>query len=190
MASLNPSAGFCLAEITLTSLTPPSGAGKSLQYFIGTTAITSLIPISAGLTTIAQIQALIDADPVYQSSKTTITIISFDAGGLVATIQKASSFKIRDLVIGEYGDGISTETRKSPFICKLKNSAGGGFFFIPTPDEIPVAKSSFPDGVPQTVIFKQTKYYYNREDELNYYYRKTPNPNAQRPLRGWLVAWA
>lgn len=140
--AVNPKAGFCEAEILLATVLNPTVAGKNLRFSIGITNITGNIAVGAGLTTPAQIQALIDADATYQASGTTIIVTSFDGSGLMVVIRKKSSTQLATAK-GFYGVDFG-ETQTSEFTCKRTSSGRSGLLKLPYYIYVPVIGTPSP----------------------------------------------
>ena len=116
-----PPIGFCQADITL-NIFFAVGPASNIQYFIGSTPITSQITITF-LDTAITIQAKIDANPTYISSGTTITVTSYMGSNpsvLTVLIQKGAFSQISDLAIGQFTNGTNDNSDSEPLTCNLR----------------------------------------------------------------------
>lgn len=118
---LIPSEGTCIAELTLVVPNPTVLGSPTLEYRIGATSVMGPIAVPDGLTTAAEIQALIDGDATYIAYQASnpgflITVTSFVDGALAVLITKPSTVQVTDNAMGIYNVDV---TDSSSFVCNL-----------------------------------------------------------------------
>lgn len=150
MSALIPARNTCQATILIPIPNPTVGINP-LRYLIGSTIVAGqtlgpAISITAGLTTAAQIQNLINADATYlaylaSNPGFSITVSLFDATGLTVIITKPSTSVITDNAIGVYSD-FSQVT--SSFTCNIVPGGGGGSASLAAQINTSIKKFKYP----------------------------------------------
>lgn len=167
--------GTCQA--TLTSLVPNPTVGQTITYRIGSTIIAGPISLGVGNTTAPQIQALINADPVYQASGTTINVTSFTNQALTVTITKATSVKITSMASASY---FETALVTSAFVCNLRRSKfGRGLPELIYIESIYLNTSQITSG--SAILYKNVKYNFLYVQGSKYYFLRGDLTLSQIP---------